>query len=247
MTTPYSVPILDTTNFLASQTVLTDSNKRLITADYLNQAVKTTSSPAFAGLTIDTSTLFVDNVNHRLGIGTITPAFTVDMTADGTIPTLVLTCYGDGLVPGILGRAARGSLATPAAVQATDILATYGGRGHTGTAFSTTSRANISFRAAETWSTSAMGSYFTFLSTQIGTTASTIKAVLSDVGNFGVGFTTNAGPLEKLHSSAKVRADTVFNCNGTDGATASVAVAKVGGGTRTLNFAGGIYTGYTDS
>lgn len=33
----------------------------------------------------------------------------------------------------------------------------------------------------------------------------------------------------------------------TGGATADVAVAKVGGGTRTLHFTSGLYTGYTDS
>ncbi len=35
--------------------------------------------------------------------------------------------------------------------------------------------------------------------------------------------------------------------DGTKGATADVAVAKVGGGTRTLHFKDGLYTGYTDS
>jgi hypothetical protein len=35
--------------------------------------------------------------------------------------------------------------------------------------------------------------------------------------------------------------------DGTVGATADVAVAKVGGGTRTLHFKSGLYTGYTDS
>ncbi len=35
--------------------------------------------------------------------------------------------------------------------------------------------------------------------------------------------------------------------DGTKGATADVAVAKVGGGTRTLHYKDGLYTGYTDS
>lgn len=33
----------------ASQAVMTDANKKLVSADYLNQAVKTTSAPTFAG------------------------------------------------------------------------------------------------------------------------------------------------------------------------------------------------------
>jgi hypothetical protein len=35
--------------------------------------------------------------------------------------------------------------------------------------------------------------------------------------------------------------------DGTDGVTANVAVAKVGGGTRTLQFKNGLYVGYSDS
>jgi len=36
----------------ASQVIMTDASKNLVTYDYLNQAVKTTSTPTFAGLTI---------------------------------------------------------------------------------------------------------------------------------------------------------------------------------------------------
>lgn len=41
--------------------------------------------------------------------------------------------------------------------------------------------------------------------------------------------------------------DNLKSSDGTAGVTANVAVAKVGGGTRTLHFKNGLYTGYTDS
>lgn len=41
---------------------------------FADQDVKTTSSPAFAGLTVDTNTLVVDAANDRVGIGTAAPA-----------------------------------------------------------------------------------------------------------------------------------------------------------------------------
>ncbi len=47
--------------------------------------------------------------------------------------------------------------------------------------------------------------------------------------------------LQKLERERHLSSD------GTKGATANVAVAKVGGGTRTLHFKDGLYTGYTDS
>jgi len=40
----------------------------------LNQGVATTDSPSFAGLTVDTDTLYVDSTNNRVGIGTSSPA-----------------------------------------------------------------------------------------------------------------------------------------------------------------------------
>jgi uncharacterized delta-60 repeat protein len=45
----------------------------------LPQDIALTSSPTFSGLTIDTNTLYVDNINHRLGIGTTTPAYKLDV------------------------------------------------------------------------------------------------------------------------------------------------------------------------
>ena len=44
-----------------------------------------------------------------------------------------------------------------------------------------------------------------------------------------------------------LQTDGYNSADGTAGATASVAVAKVGGGTRTLDFKDGLYTGFTDS
>lgn len=47
--------------------------------------------------------------------------------------------------------------------------------------------------------------------------------------------------LQKLERERHLSGD------GTRGLTADVAVAKVGGGTRTLHYKDGLYVGYTDS
>lgn len=44
--------------------------------DAINQGVATTDSPSFAGLTVDTNTLYVDSTNNRVGIGTTSPTRT---------------------------------------------------------------------------------------------------------------------------------------------------------------------------
>ena len=47
--------------------------------DLINQGVATTDSPAFAGLTVDTDTLYVDSTNNRVGVGTTSPSRTLHL------------------------------------------------------------------------------------------------------------------------------------------------------------------------
>lgn len=72
-------------------------------------------------------------------------------------------------------------------------------------------------------------------------TAGTSRALLSSTG-WGVGVTA----LEKIHSSAKVRADTNFNCNGTDGLGTNPTVGWTdnGGFVHDVTICGGIVTSW---
>ena len=47
-------------------------------------------SPSFAGLTIDTDTLYVDSTNNRVGIGTSNPSYNLDIVTSGTTASLQL-------------------------------------------------------------------------------------------------------------------------------------------------------------
>lgn len=63
----------------------------------------------------------------------------------------------------------------------------------------------------------------------------TIRMLLSADGKLGVGIT----PVETIHSVAKVRADTAFNLNGTDGVTQAASAGKI---SVPESIAGGIVT-----
>jgi hypothetical protein len=52
-------------------------------AGSINQAVLTTSSPSFAGLTVDTDVLYVDSTNDRVGINKTNPGYDLDVTGNG--------------------------------------------------------------------------------------------------------------------------------------------------------------------
>lgn len=52
------------------------------TALEFGQDLRPSASPVFAGLTVDTDTLYVDSVNHRVGIGTTAPNKTLEVRKD---------------------------------------------------------------------------------------------------------------------------------------------------------------------
>jgi hypothetical protein len=54
-----------------------------------DSAVQPNDSPTFAGLTVDTSTLVVDAANNRVGIGTSSPAFPLDVAGSGSFLDVV--------------------------------------------------------------------------------------------------------------------------------------------------------------
>ena len=66
--------VTDTTNVTAAGAVMDSELTSEASVKALNQGVATTDSPSFAGLTVDTNTLYVDSTNNRVGIGTNSPS-----------------------------------------------------------------------------------------------------------------------------------------------------------------------------
>lgn len=97
--------------------------------------------------------------------------------------------------PNFQFRRARGTPASPSAVQANDGILFLVGKGYGSTRFSSGGRANISMYAAETWTDTAQGTYMSFKTTQIGTTTQTEKMRITDAGSVGIGTTNPVGPL----------------------------------------------------
>ena len=75
--------VTDTANVTAAGALMDSELTSEASVKALNQGVATTDSPSFAGLTVDTNTLYVDSSNNRVGIGTSSPATALDVT--GTI------------------------------------------------------------------------------------------------------------------------------------------------------------------
>jgi hypothetical protein len=231
MTTLFSVSstgVVNLPNLTASQAVMTDASNNLVSVDYLDQAVKTTSSPTLSALAVsnaDTTKAYL-TIENTSSTSARYPAFVLDMYGGSTADGL---CY-------INFRKAGGTKAVPS-------IADTGGRigeilfqAHDGTAFR--SNASIRVYTESTFDSTHRESNIRFY-TATGEGAISERMRLSSSGLLLVGKTSGT---ELIESAGKVRADTAFNLNGTDGVTQAASAGTVADPTA---IAGGIVTAQT--
>ena len=95
-----SADVTDTANVTAAGALMDSELTSIASVKALNQGVATTDSPAFAGLTVDTTTLAVDSTNNRVGIGTASPASTLHVNSDTTALQLTNSATGSAATDG---------------------------------------------------------------------------------------------------------------------------------------------------
>lgn len=104
--------------------------------------------------------------------------------------------YGPTNTPNFIGRRARGTISSPSAIQADDLIAAFTGRGFGSTIFSTNSNVSIGMHSSQVWTDANHGTYMRFSTTSNNTAVLNEAMRITDQGNLGIG-TTNA--LAKLH------------------------------------------------
>ncbi len=144
------------------------------------------------------------SADTKVGIGTTAPVSTLNVRSSTNVSPRGVTNeqYNDGM-DGVQfrGRKARGNSATPAAVQAGDVLGNYVFDGHDGTTFGT----GVQIRPVteEAWTSTAHGAYLALWTTPTGTTTNMERLRITGAGNVGIGITS---PVEKLHVNGSIRA-----------------------------------------
>jgi hypothetical protein len=150
-------------------------------------------------------------VEGSVGIGTTAPFSQLEVLAPNSASyPLTLTEYSSNAVGAlILGRKARNTSASPTAVQKDDALAGLAARGYTGTQF-TAEAAHVDLRAAENFTATNQGTYVSFETTPIGSSAATSRLErmrISDDGKVGIGTSI---PTATLEVNGTIKATTVI-------------------------------------
>lgn len=128
----------------------------------------------------------VFQAGSSIGVGTASPAATFHSVATAA-PGAFFDVYSNSLAAlPVVYRAARGTLLSPSALQTDDILGGLAVRGYGATAF-TSGRGQVMFRAAESWTDTANGTYLQFTTTPIGGSMWLERMRIDPAGNVGIG------------------------------------------------------------
>lgn len=178
----------------------------------------TSGSVVFAGgsgnYAQDNANFFWDATNHRLGIGTATPASgtSIDIV-NSTGATLVTQYTGYGNSVGSRGRYANGTLGSPTAAVNNDILDFLSGRGYGATGFATASTGAIQINAAGTFTDSSMPTRIDFMVTPAASVTAATKLQLLSTGQLVAPFYSSTG---LLHNDTSGNITTSLVAIGTD-------------------------------
>ncbi len=160
----------------------------------------TAGSVLFAGtsglLSQDNSNLFWDDANNRLGIGTNAPSTAIQIISD--LAQITFTQYNSIATNGggfIVSRA-RGTFASPSAVQSGDVLAGFFINGYTSAGAFGSNVGALRFLATENYTSTAQGIAFQVLTTPNGSITRDTRLQVYGSGNVVIqngGTFTDAG------------------------------------------------------
>gem|GEM_PF-2416867 len=205
-----------------------------VSSDALVFNTATLSTPN--NLNIDSSTLFIDAANNRVGIGTTSPESDLHIAGNGLFRTSSDSSWFGSMLT--LQRS-RGTEVSPAAVQDGNGLGLIGFSGYDSSSYSGSS-VIISY-ASENWTTAANGSELAFYVTPNGQTGIQEAFRIDNAGKVGIGTATPSAALDIANAgsglSFNVQGAVAFK-RGSDFSTAGMVNDADFGNTSLVRLAG---------
>jgi hypothetical protein len=203
------IPRVALTSIKDDTTITNPANSLLV----YNTTLSGNLSPGFY-FWADTTWVGVNNLWKRkgpnvyydegnVGIGTTTPYYQFEVAKEGQVANIVATTYRNGYTAGsFTGRSARGNMLAPSALLEGDYLASFNGRGYTGSRFSSIPpNGRLGFVAAEDWSDTNRGTFMKIHTTPLGDTFSIERMRITADGNVGIGIQDPGHLLEVIGDS----------------------------------------------
>jgi len=162
-----------------------------------------------------------------VGIGTLNPFGAVSVVRNGEA-NFVGTSYNNGDGSAFFMQRARGTLQTPAASQAGDILGYFGASGYGTTDFGNGAGA-MAVVASENWTDTANGSTIAFATTPPGTTDFVPRLVILANGLVGIGTPGDANGIPTATDQLQVFGNIRVGTSGTDGCLKNFAGTGIAG------------------
>ncbi|RZA06934.1 MAG: tail fiber domain-containing protein [Proteobacteria bacterium] len=175
----------------------TDGEPATVAWGMSSTATGTVTSQAFATSGLSRMTI---NSAGSVGIGTTLPSALLHLSNAGSSSAIIDT-FG-GVVPALTFRSAQGTQVAPTATQTGDALFTIGGRGYTGSGFTSGSKATISGFAAEAFNGAGTGAYLALATTPIGGVTTNERMRIDAGGNVGIGTTAPTNKLSIVDATA---------------------------------------------
>jgi len=120
--------------------------------------------------------------------------------AEGTPSRVLLDSFGSSSRSSFTGRYAAGTVSTPTATTAGNVLCEITGQGYGSSGYTSTSLGRMTINASETWSDSAQGTYLTFQTAANGTNTASERVRVANTGNVGI----NVGSTSGGNATAKL-------------------------------------------
>jgi hypothetical protein len=157
------------------------------------------------GTNVEQARMIIDPAG-KVGIGTPTPSFPVEVARTSADALIATTAYGTGTNSFFIAQSARGTAAAPAAVQLGDVLGGFAMSGFGTTSFNDVFAA-IAAGAAENFTDTARGTALFLGTTPVGTKNLSIAVGILPSGSVGIGTPQDANGLPTATDKLQVFGD----------------------------------------